>query len=69
MRFQAATANCHRQADIPRWASSNAALVTSMTEAPEVSVARMLDWTAAWTRAGGSQLGKPTHFGARDGKF
>jgi hypothetical protein len=29
----------------------------------------MLAWIADWTRRGGANLGKPTHFEARDGKF
>lgn len=37
--------------------------------APEVDVARLLDWTAAWVREGHPLLGKPTHFEARDGAY
>ena len=37
--------------------------------APTVPLARLLDWTADWVRAGGASLGKPTHFESRDGKF
>jgi hypothetical protein len=29
----------------------------------------MMEWTAAWIRAGGPSLNKPTHFESRDGKF
>jgi hypothetical protein len=48
---------------------SDAALMQSLLSRPEVSIAQMLDWTAAWTTTGGAQLGKPTHFNARDGRF
>lgn len=36
---------------------------------PQVSLGRMLDWTADWARRGGASLGKPTHYEARDGKY
>lgn len=36
---------------------------------PEVPIAAMLDWVAAWVAAGKPLLGKPTHFEARDGAF
>ncbi len=36
---------------------------------PEVSVEKMIDWVAAWIRAGGVMWNKPTHFEVRDGKF
>ena len=35
----------------------------------EVSVAELLDWTAAWVRRGGALLDKPTRFEVRDGAF
>lgn len=34
-----------------------------------VSVEEMIEATAHWVRVGGSSLGKPTHFEARDGQF
>jgi hypothetical protein len=36
---------------------------------PQMAVARMIEWTADWVARGGESLGKPTHFGVRDGKF
>jgi nucleoside-diphosphate-sugar epimerase len=37
--------------------------------APQVSLEKMLDWTADWAQRGGASLGKPTHYEARDGKY
>jgi nucleoside-diphosphate-sugar epimerase len=36
---------------------------------PEVSLDRLIEWTAAWVVRGGRSLGKPTHFEATDGRF
>ncbi len=36
---------------------------------PSVTAGQMIEWVAAWIRAGGAMLDKPTHFEARDGKF
>jgi nucleoside-diphosphate-sugar epimerase len=36
---------------------------------PQVTLERMLDWTADWVQRGGTSLGKPTHYEARDGKY
>lgn len=35
----------------------------------QVTLDRMLDWTADWTQRGMTSLNKPTHFEARDGKY
>jgi nucleoside-diphosphate-sugar epimerase len=36
---------------------------------PQVTLERMLDWTADWVARGRETLGKPTHYEARDGKY
>ncbi len=36
---------------------------------PSVSLEAMLQWVAAWVLKGGRNLGKPTHFEVRDGKY
>lgn len=37
--------------------------------APEVGMDRMETWIADWIRAGGRNLGRPTHFETRDGRY
>jgi nucleoside-diphosphate-sugar epimerase len=44
-------------------------LCVSQLGPPEVPLARLLDWVAAWVAQGGRSLGKPTHFEATDGRF
>jgi nucleoside-diphosphate-sugar epimerase len=36
---------------------------------PQVSVQRMIHWIADWVKQGGADLGKPTHFEVRNGKY
>jgi nucleoside-diphosphate-sugar epimerase len=36
---------------------------------PRVSVRQMLVWIADWVKRGGANLGKPTHFESREGKY
>ena len=36
---------------------------------PEVDAETLVAWVAAWVRAGGRRLGKPTGFEVRDGRF
>ena len=48
---------------------SNAARAFATFGYPGVPLARMLDWVADWTAAGGRSLGKATKFEVRDGIF
>ncbi len=45
------------------------AACVSLLGPPEVPLARLVDWVAAWVERGGRSLGKPTHFEATDGRF
>jgi len=36
---------------------------------PSVSLDTLVEWVAYWVAAGGENLGKPTHYETRDGKF
>ena len=36
---------------------------------PQITLSRMLDWTADWVQRGMASLGKPTHYEARDGRY
>jgi nucleoside-diphosphate-sugar epimerase len=47
----------------------DSSLCVSLLGPPEVGLARLLDWVAAWVEQGGRSLGKPTHFEATDGRF
>jgi len=48
---------------------SNASKARELFGTPAVSLEQMINWTAEWVAAGGQELGKPTHFQVRDGKF
>ena len=48
---------------------SNASRMGTLTGDPLLPLDTLLDWTAAWVRAGGRLLGKPTGFEQRDGRF
>lgn len=48
---------------------SNAGKALELFGYPKVTLERMIEWTAAWVKAGGETLDKPTKFGQRDGKF
>jgi nucleoside-diphosphate-sugar epimerase len=47
----------------------NAAALCSQIGAPAVSLEKMLTWIASWIMQGGRDLGKPTHFESRDGRY
>jgi nucleoside-diphosphate-sugar epimerase len=48
---------------------SNAGLSHRLFGAPQVSAEQMIGWIADWISKGGTNLGKPTHFETRDGKY
>ncbi|HZT44046.1 MAG TPA: NAD-dependent epimerase/dehydratase family protein [Chthonomonadaceae bacterium] len=48
---------------------SNASKAHALFGAPQVSLNRLTQWTAAWLTQGGRTLGKPTHFEVRDGNY
>lgn len=51
------------------------ALLSNTTKAnhlfghPKVTLAEMIGWTTDWVKIGGDELGKPTHFQERSGKY
>lgn len=47
----------------------NSAALCSRLGAPSVSLEMMLVWIACWIKQGGRDLGKPTHFESRDGRY
>jgi nucleoside-diphosphate-sugar epimerase len=48
---------------------SNAQAAHRLFGYPRVSAAQLVEWIADWVRAGGENLGKPTHFEVRDGSY
>jgi len=48
---------------------SNASRSHELFGPPLVTLDELVEWTAAWVRAGGATLAKPTRFGVRDGVF
>jgi nucleoside-diphosphate-sugar epimerase len=56
-------------AEGPEALLGNPALCLSLLGPPEVSLDRLVDWTAAWVAQGGRTLGKPTKFERSDGRF
>lgn len=47
----------------------DSSLCVSLLGPPEVSLDRLVAWTAAWVQVGGRSLGKPTKFERVDGRF
>jgi len=47
----------------------NAAPLCSRLGPPTVGLEQMLGWVASWVKRGGRDLGKPTHFESRDGRY
>jgi nucleoside-diphosphate-sugar epimerase len=58
-----------------RGAESNTALIADARRGIEmlgplrVETSRLIEWVADWVSRGGRNLGKPTHFESRDGRF
>jgi nucleoside-diphosphate-sugar epimerase len=48
---------------------SNARYGFELLGRPRVSANTLIEWVADWVARGGANLGKPTHFESRDGKF
>ena len=48
---------------------SNGSLGHQLFGFPRISTGQMIQWIAQWIMAGGTSLGKPTHFETRDGKY
>jgi hypothetical protein len=48
---------------------SNAKLSHQLFGPPRVSVDQLMEWIAGWVLGGGTDLGKPTRFEIRDGRF
>jgi nucleoside-diphosphate-sugar epimerase len=47
----------------------NAAPLCSRLGPPAIGLEQMLGWIASWVKRGGNDLGKPTHFESRDGRY
>ncbi len=47
----------------------NAAQAHRLFGLAQVSAGQLIEWVADWVRRGGENLGKPTHFEVRDGRY
>src|SRR2546430_4850180 len=47
----------------------NAAKAHQLFGLPKVSAGQLIEWVANWVKRGGENLGKPTHFEVRDGRY
>lgn len=48
---------------------NNATMSHRLFGYPQIGLRQMIEWTASWIQHGGEQLGKPTKFQQRKGKF
>lgn len=48
---------------------SNSQLAMRLFGYPTVPVQQMIRWVAHWVKSGGENLGRPTHYEVRDGRF
>jgi nucleoside-diphosphate-sugar epimerase len=55
--------------ELPTALVANAQKLTAELEAPRTSIETILRWVAHWTKIGGRNIGKPTHFEVTDGKY
>ena len=47
----------------------NAAEAHRLFGSPRVRAGQLIEWVADWVKRGGENLGKPTHFEVRDGRY
>ena len=48
---------------------NNAGKANALFGNPSVPLGKIVEWTADWLKAGGKNLGKPTHFETQNGKY
>jgi hypothetical protein len=56
-------------AEAPTALLGNSSRLCDRLGRPAVRIDQMLQWIAGWVRRGGRNLGRPTHFEVRDGKY
>jgi nucleoside-diphosphate-sugar epimerase len=56
-------------AEAPTALLGNSSRLCSRLGTPAVSLELMMHWIADWVKGGGRNLGRPTHFEVRDGKY
>jgi hypothetical protein len=55
--------------ELPTALLGNSNALSSQLGRPEIALETMISWIAGWVKSGGRDLGKPTHFEARDGRY
>ena len=58
-----------RGAELESVCLGNAAPAHRLFGQPRVSAEQLIEWVADWVKRGGQNLGKPTHFEVRDGRY